>query len=152
MIAYCLEEILRLTHHPIPLFTTFILRISRCDEKRGFIIIPIYLAIGVLVALRCYPTPIAYASVCIAAVGDPVAAIVGRKVRYDNIIRGKTILGSSAGLIAAFLAASLFVVPFQALVGSVGAMIMEAVDVPDDNLTMPIVAGASMMLTTLLLN
>ena len=34
------------------------------------------------------------------------------------------------------------------LLGAVGGMIMDLLDVPDDNLTMPIVAGALMTLAT----
>lgn len=35
---------------------------------------------------------------------------------------------------------------------ALGTMLMELLDVPDDNLTMPIVAGASMTLATLALH
>ncbi|MGA3298083.1 MAG: hypothetical protein ABSD41_11625, partial [Candidatus Bathyarchaeia archaeon] len=68
-----------------------------------------------------------------------------------HIIGRKTMEGFAAGLTASFLLASVIVSPLIAAVGSVGAMIMELVDVPDDNLTMPIVAGALMTLATLAL-
>jgi dolichol kinase len=54
-----------------------------------------------------------------------------------------------AGFIASFLAASLIVHPVAAIIGSAGAIMMELLDTPDDNLTMPIAAGALMMLLTL---
>ena len=82
------------------------------------------------------------------AVGDPVAAYVGERIGRMRV-RRKTLEGSLAGLIASFLLASLFVSPFTALIGSAGGMVMEFLDKPDDNLTMPIVAGALMMLATL---
>jgi dolichol kinase len=148
-IAYLLAELLRLKGHPLPILTPFTLKMSRPEERTSFIIRPAYFAIGIILALVLYPSAIAYASICIAAIGDSVAAIVGERFGHRRIVRRKTIVGFAAGLTAAFLLASLFVSPFIALLGAVGAMIMELLDVPDDNLTMPIVAGALMVLATL---
>jgi hypothetical protein len=53
-----------------------------------------------------------------------------------------------ARLIAATLLSSLLVTPLIALLDALAGMFMELVDVPDDNLTMPIVAGAVMSLAT----
>jgi len=122
---------------------------SRPEETPRFIIRPIYLAVGIILALVLFPTRIAYASICIVAVGDPVAAYVGRKVGRTPVRKKKTLEGLAAGFMASFLLASLIVYPVVALVGSAGAILMELLDIPDDNLTMPIAAGALMMLATL---
>jgi dolichol kinase len=148
-IAYVLGEVLRLKGHRLPIITPFTLKMSRPEERTSFIIRPAYLAIGIILALVLYPTTIAYASICIGAVGDSAAAIVGERFGHSRIVRRKTVEGFAAGLTAAFLLASFLVSPFVALLGAVGAMIMELLDVPDDNLTMPIVAGALMTLVTL---
>lgn len=123
---------------------------SRPEERTRFIIRPAYFAIGIILALVLYPSAIAYASICIVAVGDSVAAIVGERFGHRRIVRRKTVEGSAAGLAAAFLLASFFVSPYIALLGAVGAMVMELLDVPDDNLTMPIVAGALMTIVTVI--
>jgi dolichol kinase len=152
MLVYMLEEVLRLRGVSLPFMTPFTLRMSRPEERASFIVRPIYLALGIILTLIVYPSVIAYASICIGAIGDPVAAIVGSTYGSRRIIRRKTIEGFLAGLGASFLAASLLVSPFLALIGAIGGMLMELLDVPDDNLTMPIVAGALMILLTLVLH
>ena len=147
-IVYVLGEVLRLKGHGLPIITPITLKMSRPEERKGFIVRPAYFAIGIILALVLYPSAIAYASICILAVGDSVAAIVGERFGHRRIVRRKTVEGFAAGLTAAFLLASFLVAPFIALLGAVGAMIMELLDVPDDNLTMPIVAGALMTLAT----
>jgi len=91
-------------------------------------------------------------SICISAIGDTVAAVVGRRIGSRRIIRLKTVEGFAAGLTASFLAASLLLSPFIGLIGAAGAMFMELLDVPDDKLTMPVAAGALMTLATLALH
>jgi len=147
-IVYVLGEVLRLKGHGLPIITPITLKMSRPEERKGFIVRPAYFAIGIILALVLYASAIAYASICILAVGDSVAAIVGERFGHRRIVRRKTVEGFAAGLTAAFLLASFLVAPFIALLGAVGAMIMELLDVPDDNLTMPIVAGALMTLAT----
>lgn len=148
-IVYVLGEVLRLKGHGLPIITPFTLKMSRPEEKTSFIIRPAYFAIGIILALVLYPSAIAYASICIGAVGDSTAAIVGERFGHRRIVRRKTVEGFAAGLTAAFLLASFLVSPFTALLGALGAMVMELLDVPDDNLTMPIVAGAFMTFATL---
>ena len=149
MIVYALEEMLRLKGRRLPAITSFTLRMSRPEERARFIVRPIYLAVGVIIALVLFPTKIAYASIGIVAVGDPVAAYVGGRIGRIHLRRTKTLEGLIAGFIASFLAASLIVYPVVAIIGSAGAIMMELLDIPDDNLTMPIAAGALMMLLTL---
>jgi dolichol kinase len=147
-IVYLLEEVLRVKGHCLPIITPFTLKMSRPEERTHFIMRPAYFAIGIILALILYPSAIAYASICIVAVGDSAAAIVGGRFGHRRIVRRKTVEGFAAGLTAAFLLASLFVSPLIALLGAIGGMIMELIDVPDDNLTMPIAAGALMLLAT----
>jgi len=147
-IVYVIGEVLRLKGHGLPVITPITVKMSRPEERTSFIVRPAYFAIGIILALILYPSAIAYASICILAVGDSVAAIVGERFGHRRIIRRKTVEGFAAGLTAGFLLASFFVSPFIALLGAVGAMIMELLDVPDDNLTMPIVAGALMTVAT----
>jgi len=147
-IVYVIGEVLRLKGHSLPIITPITVKMSRPGERTSFIVRPAYFAIGIILALILYPSAIAYASICILAIGDSAAAIVGERFGHRRIIRRKTVEGFAAGLIAAFLLASFLVSPFIALLGAFGAMVMELLDVPDDNLTMPIVAGALMTLAT----
>ena len=150
-ISYLIEEVLRCKGQRVPLLTSFTLRLSRPEEEASFNIRPADLAIGIILALVLYPSTIAYAAIVVAAVGDSVAATVGRAVGRRHIIGRKTLEGFAAGFAASSLAAFLLVPPVVALTGAAGGMFMELLDVPDDNLTMPIVAGAWMMIVTLVL-
>jgi dolichol kinase len=148
-ITYALGEVSRLKGRRVPLLTPFTLRMSRPDERDRFIVRPLYLAVGIILTLLLFPTNIAYASIAILALGDPVAAYVGERFGHSHVRRRKTLEGLVAGFIAAFLVAALIVSPLAAFVGSIGGMLMELLDTPDDNLTMPIAAGALMTLLSL---
>jgi dolichol kinase len=150
VVLYSLEEALRLKGRRLPLITTFTLSMSRSQETAHFIVRPVYLAVGIILALLLFPAKIAYASIVIVAVGDPVAAYIGDKIGRTHIRSNKTLEGSIAGLVASFLLAAIIVYPLVAFAGAAGAMLMELIDKPDDNLAMPIAAGALMWVVTIL--
>ncbi len=79
-ITYILSEELRLRGKQLPLITKFTLRMSRENETPRLVTAPIYLAVGVIMSLLLFPKNIAYASITIVAVGDPMAAYVRQKV------------------------------------------------------------------------
>jgi dolichol kinase len=147
--VYSVAEVLRLKGRRVAGITSFTLRMSRPEETERFIVTPVYLAVGVILGLLLFPTNIAYASIGCVAVGDPVAAYVGDIFGRMRLRPHKTFEGSISGLLACFLVASIVVQPAVAFAGAVGAMVMELLDVPNDNLTMPIAAGGMMLLVTL---
>ena len=146
VVVYTVEEVLRIKGRPLPVLTSFTLRMCKPEEAGRFIVRPIFLAIGIITSLVLFPTKIAYASIAVVAVGDPVAAYVGEKWGRRHLRLNKTLEGSIAGLALSFLVASIFVHPAAALLGAATAMLVELVDIPDDNLTMPIAAGVIMLL------
>lgn len=147
--AYVLSEALRLRAKNVPLITRFTLAMSREDESSHLVVAPIYLAVGVVLSLLAFPKNIAYASITIVAVGDPVASYVGRKLGRVHV-RQKTLEGFVCGLIVSFVAALLWVPPYLALVGSVAGMLFELLGILDDNLTIPIGAGSAMLIAAIL--
>jgi dolichol kinase len=149
VVLYAVEEALRLKGRSVPAITSFTLRMSRPEETGRFIVRPIYLAVGVILALLLFPTRIAYASIGIVAVGDPVAAYVGERFGRRHLRPNKTLEGLIAGLVISFILASIIVYPVAAFAGAAGAMLMELLDIPDDNLTMPIAAGVLISLVGL---
>ncbi len=146
--VYILEELLRLRGKSVPLITAFTLKMCHPDETTHFISRPVYLAVGVILALLIFPENVAYASITILAVGDPVAGYVGEKFGRRHI-RQKSLEGFAAGLTAAFFATLLLVPPFLGFVGSTAGLLIELLGGLDDNLTMPLIAGAAMILTSL---
>ena len=109
-----------------------------------------YLLISALIAFYFFGTTIAVAAMMFLALGDPAAALVGRRTP------GPRIWGKSPGGTAAFVAVALLVVAVLGGTGAVdyhwallvGAAVAGLVELAplrlDDNLTVPVVAGAVM--------
>ena len=148
--VYVLEEFLRLRGRNLPLVTQFTLKMSRPNEKTHFITRPVYLAAGVILALLLFPKSIAFASIVIVGIGDPVAAYVGAKFGRKRI-GGKTLEGFMAGSIAAFLATLFVIAPIIGAIGSIAGMLIEFAGIFDDNFTIPVGAGIAMIAASSLL-
>ena len=148
-LVYVLSEALRRNGKRVPLITRFTLAMSRENESPHFVAAPVYLALGVILSLLVLPENIAYASLTIAAVGDPMASWVGNRFGRMRVGR-KTAEGFAAGLLASFVGALLWVPPYLALIGSLAGMSLELLEFLDDNLTIPIGAGSAMLVTSIL--
>lgn len=148
-LVYVLSESLRLNGKQVPLITRFTLAMSRDSESLRFVAAPLYLALGVILSLLVFPKNIAYASMTITAVGDPMASWVGNRFGRTRVER-KTLEGFAAGLLVSFATALLWVPPYLALMGSLAGMLLELVEFLDDNLTIPIGAGSAMLITSIL--
>jgi len=105
-----------------------------------------WLAVGALAALLLYRQDIGGTAFLFLAWGDPMAELVGR--RWGRPGQRKSLAGS-AGCLAACLAAALAGVwlgglpPVAALSGAVAATLVERWSPPpDDNVWIPILAGA----------
>jgi dolichol kinase len=148
--AYLVEELLRLRGRHVPIISQFTLRMSRPDERDHLIAGPVFLAIGIVLALILFPANVAYASIAILAIGDPVAAYVGRRFGRSRV-GSKSWEGFAAGACAAYVPTLLVVSPMVGAVGSIVGMALELVGILDDNLTVPLGSGAAMLLATMLL-
>lgn len=109
--------------------STFLCRWGRPSKQNVPLKGTILLLCGITLSFILFPEEIVYASIAIVAFGDSVATAVGvligtHKLPYS---KQKTVEGTVSGIIAAFLASSFFVSPVQALVGSVGGMLLESV-------------------------
>jgi dolichol kinase len=149
-LGYLVGELLRGKGHSVPLLSEFTLRMSRPNERGHFIVRPIFLALGVIMVLLLFPRYVAYASIAIVAIGDPVAAYVGNSLGRRHYGR-KTWEGFAAGTFAGFLPTVLLVPPIVGAVGATVGMLLELTDVADDNLTIPLGSGAVMFLATMIL-
>jgi len=147
--VYAVEEVLRVQGRHTPLVSRFTLRMSRPSESRRFIAAPIFLSLGIMLALSIYPRNIAYASICVVALGDPVAGFVGRRFGHNHVGR-KTLEGFVAGWIVAFLSTLIFVSAVTGVIGSMAGMLMELSGFLDDNLTLPLACGAAMFMVNVL--
>jgi len=109
-----------------------------------------YMLIASLIAFLAFPRDIAVLALCFLAVGDAVAAIVGKYMGKRKLL-SKTVEGDLACFVSCLLIgfvlyyAGLNIRLLTTLVGSVGATFVEAIPLPlNDNLTMPLFAGLVM--------
>jgi glycerol-3-phosphate acyltransferase PlsY len=114
-----------------------------------------YIVIASLISFLAFPRDIAVLALSFLAVGDVVAAIVGRYMGKRRLL-GKTLEGNLACLISCiatgfvFYYAGLDIGLLTIFLGSITATITEALPLPvDDNLTMPLFAGVVMTLVRL---
>ena len=130
-------------------FLRWLSPLLKSDEGRSFTGAT-YLAIGALFTFLLFGLEVAVPALLFLSLGDPVAALVGRRMP------GPRIFGKSPGGTAAFVALGLVTVGVLTGSGAVeyhwgllaGALIAGVVELapgyPDDNLTIPLIAGASM--------
>lgn len=114
-----------------------------------------YMLVASLIAFLVFQRDIAILALCFLAVGDAVAAIVGKQMGKRKLL-GKTVEGDLACFVSCvaigfiFYYAGLNIRLLTALVGSAGATVVEAMPLPiNDNLTMPLFAGLVMTLMQL---
>ncbi len=103
--------------------------------------------IGSILVVYFFPLDIALASIVILSVGDAVSHIVGKLLSRRTYRYIKSIEGTVAGAMCAFVGALLFVDVGLALWGSVIAMLIETINIRiDDNLFLPVLAAGVMTL------
>ena len=135
----------------IPVIYTLLQKFERKKDMERF---PgkgiIFYFIGAYLSLLLFPKEIAMASIMILALGDSVSHLYGLhygKVKHP-LSDKKFLEGAIAGFIAGFFGALLFLPWLEAFLASLAAMTVEGIDIKlgaeqvDDNLIIPIVAGA----------
>lgn len=109
-----------------------------------------YMLIGTSIALLVFSPEVASAALYFIALGDPVAAIVGKAVKGVSFANGKTLAGSIAMFLTCmgagfFLIGFGFVVCVGALTATVAELFADA-NWLDDNMVVPVASGATMTL------
>ncbi len=116
------------------------------EKEKGTLMGSTYFLFSSLLTILIFPKPIAIASLLILILSDTAAALVGKWVGGISVF-GKTLEGSMA-----FLVSSLIIVwnypqlnRFSGSFAALGATLVELLPIRvDDNLTIPLVAGAIM--------
>ena len=130
-------------------FLRWLAPLLKYDEGRRFTGAT-YLVVAGLLAFLFFDAAVAVPAMLFLSLGDPMAALAGRRMR------GPRLLGKSPAGTAAFIAVSLAAVGvlvggnaiefhWGLLAGAVIAGLVELASLPpDDNLAVPLVAGAAM--------
>ncbi len=148
IVFYTASEFCRVKGINVPFFSTVTRHAASQSELCEFTLAPIYFAFGILITLLLFPAPASYAGIAIFTLGDSTASLIGGTISKKPLPfnRSKTIEGSLGGFFFAFLAGSVFVAPWIALVGAAIGMTIEYLPLPiNDNLLIPIGTAFALM-------
>ncbi|HLN44575.1 MAG TPA: haloacid dehalogenase-like hydrolase [Candidatus Sulfotelmatobacter sp.] len=141
---YVISEYLRTIGKKMPIINYVTRKAASKNELYQIVLAPVYYAVGILLALLIFPVPANYATVAIFTLGDSMASLVGEYYGATSLPfnRAKSLEGSLAGFVFAFLAGAVFISPWFALVGAAIAMFIEYLPLPiNDNLLIPVFTG-----------
>jgi dolichol kinase len=152
-LGYAWMESLRLAGIQVP-FVSSVTRMASRDRDRGcFVMGPVTLGLGALLALLLYPSPAASIAIYALAFGDGFASLVGKffgRLR-PPVLCGKSVEGSLACFTAVLVSAFQVSRDFRiALAAAFTATLVEALPLEDyDNLALPVTVGMAVSLALL---
>jgi dolichol kinase len=152
-LGYTWMETLRLAGVRIPLVSSLTMMASRSRDRGRFVMGPVTLGIGALLALLFYPSPAASIGIYAVAFGDGFASLTGKLfgVLRPRFLCGKSVEGSLACFVAVFIAAYRVSSSVRiAFVAAFTATAVEALPLADyDNLALPVTVGLVVQLASL---
>jgi dolichol kinase len=150
VVGYTIMEQLRLSGVRVPVVSVLTNMASRSRDRGRFVLGPVTLGIGALLALLLFPSPVAFIGVYALAFGDGFAALVGKLFGTIRpaFLFGKSLEGSMACFAAVFFSAYLVSHSYAvALVAAFTATAVEALPLEDyDNIALPLVVGVVVQL------
>ena len=148
-LLYTLSEIARIRGMNIPVLSFITWNAANKTELYEFATSPIFFALGIAVSLLVFPEPISYAAIAVLTLGDGGAHVFGMKFGKHPLPtnKGKSVEGTIAGFVCAFLGCLFFVTPVLALIAAAVGMLIEGLPNPlNDNLLLPLVSGLVLVL------
>ena len=150
VIGYTVSEILRLKGKRVPLISKITELAARKRDENKFVLGPVTLVIGILIAAICLPLQAATIGIYALDFGDGLASLSGKLFGKIHIpfTKGKTAAGSLACLTAVFIT-SFFAQGNTAVIIQLAfsAMILELIPLADfDNILIPITIGGLSLL------
>ncbi len=150
ILAYTAFESLRRAGLPVPLISRVTALAARKRDAGKFVLGPITLGLGALLALLLYPNPAASIAIYALAFGDGLSSLVGKSLGSVRLpfTGGKSLEGSITCLIAVYLSAYMLTGDaLRSLLVALTATLVEAVPTKDlDNIILPAITGAVVVL------
>ncbi|WP_041397345.1 diacylglycerol/polyprenol kinase family protein [Spirochaeta africana] len=145
IIVYTYAEVQRLNGHPVFLISRLTQMASRERDFGHFVLGPVSLGLGALLALLFYPYPAAALAIYALAFGDGISSVVGKlfgRIRIPGT-GGKTVAGSLSCFVAILAAGSAMLHnPMDAVIIAVFGTAIEALPSKDfDNILLPMGVG-----------
>ena len=144
-LGYTVMEQLRLSGVKVPLVSALTNMASRPQDMGGFVLGPVTLGIGALLALLLFPSPAASIGIYALAFGDGFASLAGKlfgKIR-PAFLFGKSIEGSMACFTATYISAwTVSRDPAVSMTAAITATSVEALPLGDyDNIALPLIVA-----------
>jgi len=151
-LGYTFMEQLRLSGVKIPVISSLTSMASRSRDIGHFVMGPVTLGFGALLALLLYPSPVAAIAIYALAFGDGFASLVGKffgKWR-PAFLCGKSVEGSLACFAAVLVSAYAVSGSMHiALIAAFTATVVEAMPLEDyDNMALPVTVGLAVQLAS----
>ncbi len=144
-LLYACAETLRLSGREVYIISGVTRAASRMRDRDRFVLGPVTLALGALLALMLYPERAAFIAVYALAFGDGISSIVGKLLGRIEIpfTGGKTIIGSASCFMIVYLAAMILYQDTPISMGiAFAATCIEALPSNDfDNILVPVGTG-----------
>jgi len=145
ILGYTFMELLRLSGVKIPVISALTAMASRPRDIGVFVLGPVTLGIGALLALLLFPSPAACIGIFALAFGDGFAGLIGKlfgRIR-PAFLFGKSVEGSAACFAAIFISALLVSHNFAvSIAAAVVGTTVEALPLEDyDNISLPLIVG-----------
>lgn len=145
LIMYCISEFLRLNNHNIPIVSRVTEIAARKRDENKFVLGPVTLVIGILVATLSLPLEYATVGIFALAFGDGLASLIGKMIGKITIpgAHGKTVAGSLSCFLAVFISTFVYCQNcYISLLVGISAMFIEVLPISDfDNIIIPISIG-----------
>ncbi|MBN1647722.1 MAG: phosphatidate cytidylyltransferase [Spirochaetales bacterium] len=146
MLLYSYAEMVRMKGGKIFVISALTMIASRKRDNGRFVLGPVTLAVGAMLALCLYPAPAAAIAIYALAFGDSLSSITGKmfgkiKIPFTN---GKTLTGTVTCFLVVLFTAFAFTSDFSsAMIIAVSAAFLEALPLQDfDNIVLPLGTGA----------
>jgi len=144
-LVYTYAEGIRLSGGTVPLVSSITAIAARPRDQGRFILGPVTLALGAMLALLLYPSPAASIAIYALAFGDGLASLVGKLFgRFrPGFLMGKSLEGSAACFMAVFVSAFGLTSHIRiAFFAALTATLVEALPLEDyDNIALPLSVG-----------
>jgi dolichol kinase len=152
-LSYACMESLRIAGIRIPVISFLTSIASRPRDANRFVLGPVTLGLGALLALLLYPSPAAAIAIYAMAFGDGFASLIGKlfgRIRPAFLL-GKSIEGSLACFLAVLFTAYQVSLNFRvALFAAITATLVESFPLEDyDNIVLPLTVGLIVQIAAL---
>ncbi len=144
LVVYMISECLRINGYSFPMLGSMTRSSIRKPEERGIAYGPVTLVLGASLSILLFPEIIAITVIWIVAFADTAATIIGRNIGNHRIPynKSKSIEGSMAALIVAFLCGIIYLPLFPSLLAAFFSSFVESLPLRSlDNLLMPVSTG-----------